>query len=91
MDIKTLEDFREACAHHDLTHGYSDDSRYYRAGAADLERIQKAAEQFPREDVERIWNEMVDQKLVPVARAQFYWRWQPPAITGRPQAKLSVE
>jgi hypothetical protein len=72
-EITTLEEFREACQRHDLTYEYSDDGRYWRAGCASYDRIRKAAKQFPREDVERIWNEIVDQKLVPDARERFYW------------------
>lgn len=75
QEIKTLEDFERACQHHDLTYSYSDDHRYWTAGCASHDRIRKAAEQFPREDVERIWNAVVDTKLVPEARSQFYWRW----------------
>lgn len=77
-EIETLDEFREACARHDLTHGYSDDGAVYRRGSEDLDRIQKAAEKFPREDVERIWNEIVDKKLVEDARKPFYWRWPKP-------------
>ncbi len=74
-EIKTLEDFERACIAHDLTYGYSDDPRWYRAGCDSEDRIRKAAEQFPREDVERIWNKMVDTKVVEGARSNFYWRW----------------
>lgn len=74
-EIKTLEDFENACQRHDLTYSYSDDHRYWTAGCASHDRIRKAAEQFPRDDVERIWNAVVDTKLVPEVRSQFYWRW----------------
>jgi hypothetical protein len=33
-----------------------------------------AAKKFPAADVERIWNAMVDRKLVENARSSFYWR-----------------
>jgi len=74
-DIETLEDFENACAAHDLTYSYSDDGRWWRAGCESHDRIRKAAEKFPREDVERIWNAVVDTKVVEEAREQFYWRW----------------
>lgn len=74
-EIETLDDFREACISHDLTYGYSDDGRWWRAGCESHDRIRKAAEKFPKQDVERIWNEIVDIKLVESARQQFYWRW----------------
>ena len=65
--MTTLEDFEKAYA-------YSDDGRYYRAGAASEKAIREAAKKFPRDDVERIWNAQVDRKLVASARATFYWR-----------------
>ena len=73
--IKTLEDFRRACEHHDLTYSYSDDGSVWRRGSTDHARIRRAAEKFDRADVERIWNAVVDTKLVPDCRSQFYWRW----------------
>jgi hypothetical protein len=75
QEINTLEEFERACKSHDLTYSYSDDSRWWHAGRDSEARIQAAAKKFPREDVERIWNTVVDTKLVPEARAQFYWRW----------------
>ncbi len=74
-DINTIADFQKAVDQHDLTHAYSDDHEVWRRGSADRDRIRKAADKFPREDVERIWNAMVDGYLVESARSQFYWRW----------------
>ena len=74
-EIVTIEDFTSAVNHHDLTHGYSDDHEVWRRGTADRDRIRKAAEKFPREEVERIWNAMVDDSLIESARSPFYWRW----------------
>lgn len=82
-EITTLDDFREACARHDLTFCYSCDGDVWRRGSAEYRRIRKAAEKFAREDVERIWNEIVDAKLVQDYRDQFYWRWPQPALTDR--------
>ena len=73
-NIETLEDFEKACADHDLTYSYSDDGEYWRRGCASHERIRRAATKFPREDVERIWNAVVDTKVIESARSQFYWR-----------------
>lgn len=81
-EIKTLEDFENACTHHDLTYSYSDDGRWWRAGCDSHDRIKKAAAKFPREDVERIWNAVVDTKVVEGVRAQFYWRW-PDAVSSQ--------
>lgn len=74
-DILTLADFEAACANHDLTFEYSDDQRWWRAGIASLRNIRRASKQFPREDVERIWNAMVDRKLTEGFRENFYWKW----------------
>ena len=79
-EINTLEEFERACACHDLTYRYSDDGSVYRRGSAERARITQAAAKFPREDVERIWNAIVDAKLVDGARQQFYWRW-PQAVS----------
>ena len=79
-EINTLDDFRDACTRHDLTYGYSDDGECWRRGSANHDRIRKAADKFPREDEERIWNAIVDQKLVEGAREQFYWRWPKVAV-----------
>lgn len=75
MQIETLEDFERACVAHDLTYSYSDDGRWWRAGCESHDRIKEAAKRFPREDVERIWNAVVDTKVIECAREQFYWRW----------------
>lgn len=82
--IATLEDFERACVHHDLTYEYSDDGETWRRGGAQLYRIQEAAKKLPREDVERIWNAVVDTKLVPDARANFYWKWPKATDGGTP-------
>lgn len=74
-EINTLEDFEQSCKAHDLTYAYSDDGECYRRGRLSEARIEKAADKFKREDVERIWNAVVDTKLVESARSQFYWRW----------------
>lgn len=74
-EINTLEDFERACVSHDLTYSYSDDGRWWRAGCESHDRIKKAAEKFDRADVERIWNAVVDTKVIPEAAEQFYWRW----------------
>ena len=79
-EIHTIEDFEQACRYHDLTYEYSDDGETWRRGGAQLYRIQQAAKKFPREDVERIWNAVVDTKLVENARQQFYWRWPKEAV-----------
>lgn len=73
MDIK---EFEEMVNRHDLTYDYSDDGSVWRAGLASFNKIKAAAKQFPIEDVKRIWNEMVDKKLIKEARKPFYWKEQ---------------
>ena len=67
-------EFTDLVNRHDLTYSYSDDGRAYERGSREYAAIKDAAKQFPAEDVERVWNEMVDKSLIPEARAQFYWR-----------------
>jgi hypothetical protein len=73
-EIQTLEDFEKACRSHDLTYDYSDDHQCWQRGCASKDRIRRAAEKFDRTEVERIWNAIVDQKMQPDFRKQFYWR-----------------
>lgn len=70
----TLDEFEVMVKRHDLTYDYSDDGSVWRSGLAQEQAIIKAAKEFPIEDVERIWNAMVDSKLIEGARENFYWR-----------------
>lgn len=74
MSTVTEEEFRDMCVRHDLTYDYSDDHSVWTRGNASLAKIQAAAKQLPRETAVRIWNEVVDTKLIADARAQFYWK-----------------
>ena len=74
MNKVTIEEFETMVANHDLTYSYSDDHSCWRHGQDQYDRISEAAKQFPENDVERIWNKYVDQKLVEHARSTFYWR-----------------
>lgn len=68
------KEFFEMCKAHDLTFGYSDDGRVYRAGHASYQRIQEAANLLPRERAVAIWNTVVDTKIQPEFVDQ--WKWQ---------------
>lgn len=68
-----IKEFEKMVNGHDLTYSYSDDSSVYRNGVHQENRIKEAAKQFPIDDVKRIWNEMVDNKLIESARKPFYW------------------
>lgn len=74
MSMVTEDEFRQLCKRHDLTYEYSDDHGYWTRGNASLAKIRAAAKELPREVAVRIWNEVVDTKLVESARAQFYWK-----------------
>ncbi len=67
------EAFLDACIAHDLTHEYSDDHGCWRAGSASLGRLHRMTG-VDKVRVAEIWNAVVDTKLVPDAREQFYWR-----------------
>lgn len=71
MDVET---FRKMCRAHDLTYQYSDDHGVWSRGSASETRVRAAAEQLPREDAVRVWNEVVDSKIAEFARKSFYWR-----------------
>lgn len=71
--IASLDQFAALVETHDLTYQYSDDHRAWERGQDEYDRIKHAAKRFSREDVVRIWNASVDRKLIPEARAEFYW------------------
>lgn len=69
----TLDEFEIMVSKHDLTYMYSDDPGCYARGSIELVVIKDAASKyFNREDVVRIWNEMVDRKLLD--GTGFYWK-----------------
>lgn len=70
----TEEKFRQMCQQHDLTFDYSDDGGVWRRGQESLARVKAAAKELPRDVAVRIWNEVVDTKLVEGARSNFYWK-----------------
>lgn len=70
----TEDSFREMCRRHDLTFDYSDDGSVWRRGCASWDAVTQAAKLLPRDVAVRIWNEIVDTKLVEDARESFYWK-----------------
>lgn len=70
----TEEEFRNMCQRHDLTYDFSDDHRVWMNGQKEFDRIKAIAKELPRETAVRIWNEVVDTKIVPECRTQFYWK-----------------
>lgn len=71
--VMTESEFEAMCKAHDLTFCYADDARVYNAGRASLARIHEAAKSLPPRTVKRIWDEVVDLKLVEPERKAFYW------------------
>lgn len=67
-------EFRTLCQKHDLTYEYSDDSEYWRRGSASHAEIRAFAKRLLPETAARIWNEIVDTKIIESHRRQFYWR-----------------
>lgn len=74
MSTVTEEEFRKLCKNHDLTYEYSDDHRYWTKGNQTLAEVQAKAKELDREVAVRIWNEVVDQKIVEGRRDQWYWK-----------------
>jgi hypothetical protein len=70
----TEEQFREMCVKHDLTYDYSDDGSVWRRGAASYQKVRAAAQELGMDKAKQIWNEVVDSKLRPEGREQFYWK-----------------
>ena len=66
-------EFLRLCREHDLTYSYSDDYRYYEAGERQYRRLRKFAERLDNHRVAEIWNAVVDEKLQPRLREDFYW------------------
>jgi len=69
----TEQEFRALCERHDLTYAYSDDHRYWKAGVQTYDEVKAAAATLPRDVAVRVWNEVVDAKLMPESREMFYW------------------
>ena len=66
-------EFLRLCREHDLTYSYSDDYRYYEAGERQYRRLRKFAERLDKQRVAELWNTVVDEKLQPRLRRDFYW------------------
>lgn len=72
LDAK-VEQFCSLVASHDLTYTFSDDSRSYDRGRAQLEAIERLKAEIPKDRAVAIWNNNVDRKLAEPYRADFYW------------------
>jgi hypothetical protein len=67
------EQFEEACRRHDLSFQHADDYAAWRAGNESLHAINRMADELGIEVAAPIWNRVVDTKLLPHARAEYYW------------------
>jgi hypothetical protein len=67
-------EFRRLCMAHDLTFIYSDDDRAYQAGQATRADIEAFIPRIGRVAAVRIWNEVVDAKLLPECAKDFHWQ-----------------
>ena len=70
MDAPT---FRAMCVKHDVTYQYAEGPDYAK-GKAQLDAIRVAAKMLPPDVARQIWNDVIDSKMLPRARAQWYWR-----------------
>lgn len=70
----TEDSFYRLCKAHDLLYIYADDWRAYSAGKASFAAVEEAAKQLPRAVAVRIWNGVVEEKLVAEARDDYYWK-----------------
>lgn len=69
-----LHEFEDMVRKHDLTYNYSDDGAVWRRGQDSYDAIRKAATRLPQSEVARIWNKIVDEKILDSHRQQFYWK-----------------
>lgn len=69
----TWERFKYLVDTHDLTYQYTDDHSVWERGHKERSTINDYSRFFPIEDVRTVWNAMVDRKLRPDARVDFYW------------------
>lgn len=67
------EAFESMVRKHDLTFAFSDDHRVWERGTRTLDEIHAAKALLPREVAVRIWNKVVDEKIVHDSRDLFYW------------------
>lgn len=70
--VVTEAAFEELCRRHDLTFSYSEGPSYWR-GKESLKRIQEAAKSLPPDVAARVWNRIVDLKIVEGQREEWYW------------------
>jgi len=65
--------FRAMCKAHDLTYTFSDDHRIWMGGLQSYKSIRAAADELGSDIANKIWNEVVDEKISEESRERFYW------------------
>lgn len=70
----TEKEFRDLCEKHDITYAQADDPRDWRKGVVSYDEVKAAAATMKRETAVRIWNSVVDKKIMKGSREMFYWR-----------------
>jgi len=65
--------FADMCQRHDLTYSYSDDNRAYNKGRSSLSAINAYKSKLAPEVAKKVWNDIVDTKMVEDVRKNFYW------------------
>lgn len=70
---EAIDHFTDLCEKHDLTYTYSDDHRAWTRGREEADAIAAAALRITYDDAARIWNAMVERKILPASWADFKW------------------
>lgn len=80
--------FDDLVRKHDLTHQYSDDSKWFHAGRKELEEIRKASGKIQPIRAAMIWDYWVNKRLAGNPTNLEAWSWfvyvQPPTMKKAP-------
>ena len=71
--MTTPEQFEEACRRFDLSYWAADDLATYRAGLAANAKLHEMAAELGIEQATVIFNRIVEERIEPHARADYYW------------------
>jgi hypothetical protein len=71
--VITPEQFEEACRRFDLSYWAADDLATYKAGAESLRRLKAMAIELGVEQATVIFNRLVEERIEPHARSDYYW------------------
>jgi len=74
--VEKLAAFAELTEQYDIDAWASDDHRAYTRHRAHMAAVRRAAKELPRDDVKRIWDSMINRKMLsasPEYRQEYYW------------------